>query len=280
MYIHRLYPLKDVIHLYEIERPSQGRGVPDSASTMTTQKDFGDYMDAELLGKKAAACFGAIVQKGELPETDPTQDENNQLEELQPGAIQYLQPGETIHFPTLPQNPGLTDFVKVQLRAIAAGYLMPYENLTGDLSNVTFISGRLGQMDFKKQVEYWQHTMFIPKFCERVFQWFVEGAKIALDLPEDLEAVGSWTAPRWQMMDPGKEITAMLLEVQAGFATWSEKVRENGYDPDEVLQEMTNDQSNFVTAGLMPKWSQYFELMAKVKMNQGKEDKPQEKPKE
>jgi lambda family phage portal protein len=274
------YQMKDVIHLYEVERPGQSRGVPDAAPTMTTQRDFADYMDAELIAKKGAACFSAIVSKAEPPETDPTQDLNNQLEELQPGTIQYLAPGETIHFPTLPQNPGLTDFVKVQLRAIAAGYLMPYENLTGDLSNVTFISGRLGQLDFKKQVEYWQHVSFIPKFCERVFQWFVYGAKIALGLPEDMQAVGSWTAPRWQFMDPGKEVAAMLAEVQAGFATWSEKVRENGYNPDEVLEEMTNDQNKFVASGLMPKWSQFFELMAKVKMNQGKQTDPAETAKE
>jgi lambda family phage portal protein len=275
-YKSTFYEMKDIIHFYEVERTGQMRGVPDSSASMTTQRDFADYMDAELLQKKGAACFSAIVQKNELPETDTTQ-QGEQLEELQPGAIQYLQPGETIHFPDLPQNPGLESFVKVQLRAIAAGYLMPYENLTGDLSNVTFISGRLGQLDFKKQVEYWQQTSFIPKFCERVFQWFIESAKIAVGLPEDITVKGKWTAPRWQMMDPTKEILAMKEEVRAGFASWEEKVREMGGDPKEVLEEMITNQKDFIAAGLMPSSNPYFELQAKVTMNQGK---PQATPKE
>lgn len=260
------YDVKDVIHLYEVERTGQTRGVPDAAATMVSQKDLSDYMDADIMGKKGAACFSAIVQKAELPDADPTQGDN-QLESLEPGMVQYLQPGETIHFPTLPQNPGLSDFVKVQMRGIAAGYLMPYENLTGDLSNVTFISGRLGQLDFKKQVEYWQHSTFIPKFCERIFQWFIEGAKIAIELPADLQVKGSWTPPRWQMMDPTKEITAMKEEVRAGFASWEEKVRENGYNPDDVLAELTKNQKAFIEADLMPSSNPYFEIKAKMDMN-------------
>lgn len=272
------YPMKDVIHFFEVERSGQNRGVPDAAATMTTQRDFADYMDAELLKQKGAACFSAIVQKAEPPETDTTQA-TEQLESLEPGVIQYLAPGETIHFPSLPQNPGLTDFVKVQQRAIAAGYLMPYENLTGDLSNVTFISGRLGQFDFKKQVEYWQHTSFIPKFCDKVFQWFVEGAKIAGIIPNEVEVKASWTAPRWTMIDPTKEIAAMKEEVRAGFSTWSEKVRENGLDPEEVLAEMQKDQESFIKAGLMPTWTQYFELKAKMDMNTATDGKPKDGPK-
>lgn len=275
------YPIKDVIHLYEVERTGQNRGVPDAAATMVAQRDLADYLDADILGKKGAACFSAIVQKQELPDADPTAD-GPTLESLEPGMIQYLQPGETISFPSLPQNPGLSDFVKVAMRGIAAGYLMPYENLTGDLSNVTFISGRLGQLDFKKQVEYWQHTTFIPKFCERIFQWFIDGAKIAGVLDEKMNATvkGSWTAPRWQMMDPTKEIAAMKDEVRSGFASWSEKVRENGYNPEEVLAELTQDQKNFVTAGLMPDSNPYFELTQKVRMNKGKEDQPPKTAKE
>ncbi|MCG2614889.1 phage portal protein [Terrimonas sp. NA20] len=258
-----LYDAKDVIHLYDVERTGQNRGVPATASTMTTQRDFSDYMDAELLKQKAAACFSAVVQKADSVEDD--EDPKDELEHLEPGAFHYLNAGETIHFPSLPQNPGLTDFTKVQLRSIAAGYLMPYENLSGDLSNVTFISGRLGQIDFKKQVEYWQHTLFIPKFCDRVFEWFKQHSIVAISFDANVNVKASWTAPRWVMMDPAKEINAMREEVRAGFSTWSEKVRENGYDPAAVLEQMKKDQADFISAGLMPTWSQFFELSAKTK---------------
>lgn len=273
-----LVDIKDVLHCYDLERSGQNRGVPLAATTSVTQKDLGDYMDAELFTKKGAACFSAFVQKAEDPEGNNTGE--GILESIEPGAVQYLKPGETIHFPSLPQNPGLSDFVKVQQRGIAAGYLMPYENLTGDLSNVTFISGRLGQIDFRAQIEYWQHTMFIPRFCNVVFKWFMEGAKIGFGFDEKLEVKATWTAPRRQMVDPTKEVAAMKEQVRAGFASWQEVVRESGYDPEEVLQQLTEDQKNFIAAGLMPTSSQYFELTQKVKMNKGDEKKPPEKAKE
>lgn len=264
--------IEDVIHVYDVERAGQNRGVPAAAPTMLTQKDLGDYMDAELLAKKGAACFSAIVQKTEDLEGGSAAMDN--LENLEPGTVQYLNPGETIHFPTLPQNPGLSEFVKVQHRGIAAGYLMPYENLTGDLSNVTFISGRLGQLDFKKQIEYWTYTVFVPRFCDKVFIWFTEGAKIVFSIENTIEIKAKWTAPRRELMDPTKEIAAMKDEVRSGFSSWQEKVRENGYDPEQVLQELAEDQKRFVDLGLMPDWTQFFELTAKMQMNASK--KPQD----
>ncbi len=270
-----LVDIKDVVHVYDVERAGQNRGVPFAAPTILTQRDLADYMDAELLKQKGAACFSAIVQKEEDPEGEEAQ---NPLESLEPGAVQYLNPGETIHFPTLPQNPGLNDFVSVQHRSIAAGYLIPYETLTGDFSRVNFSSGRLGQLGFQKQLSYWQFLMFVPKFCDQIFQWFVEGYKIAQGLPSEIEVKANWTAPRREMIDPVKEVKAMKEEVRAGFATWSEKVRENGFDPAQVLAEMSEDQKKFIAAGLMPDWTPYFELNAKVKMNKGdkgnKEDPP------
>jgi len=266
--------IADIAHLYDVERTGQSRGVPASAPTILTQKDLADYMDAELLAKKGAACFSAIVQKVEDPEGN---DAENELEMLEPGTVQYLNPGESIHFPTLPQNPGLVDFVATQQRSIAAGYLVPYETLTGDYSKVNFSSGRLGQLGFQKQIAYWQFSMFIPKFCDKIFSWFVEGFKIAQSLDKETEVKANWTAPRREMIDPVKEVNAMRAEVRAGFATWSEKVRENGFDPETVLSEMGEDQKKFIAAGLMPDWTPYFELNAKVKMNSGTQE-PKKKP--
>ena len=261
--------IEDVAHLYDVERTGQSRGVPSASSTILTQRDLADYMDAELLAKKGAACFSAIVQKADDPEGE---SEESELEMLEPGTVQYLNPGETIHFPTLPQNPGLDSFIRVQQRSIAAGYLIPYETLTGDYSNVNFSSGRLGQLGFQKQISYWQYSVFIPKFCDKIFSWFVQGFKISQSINESVIIKANWTAPRREMIDPGKEINAMRAEVRAGFATWSEKVRENGYDPETVFEEMKADQQKFIDAGLMPDWSPYFELNAKVKMNAGTQD--------
>jgi capsid protein len=96
-------------------------------------------------------------------------------DKLEPGAIEILPPGKTITFPNMPsvQDDGHSDR---SLRAIAMGFDVTYELLTGDLSNVNFSSGRMGWIEFHRNVEQWRWHMFIPRFCRPVWGWFVEAS--------------------------------------------------------------------------------------------------------
>lgn len=266
--ISKLIPIDDIIHVYDVERTGQNRGVPASSSTLLKQRDLDDYEDAELLGKKAAACMPIFVTN-----TDPEAQSNTEdkVEAIEPGAINYLQPGETVSFATPPANNGFAEFTKTQHRAIAAGYLMTYEQLTGDLSNVNFSSGRMGWLEFQRQVDYWQYQMFIPRFCEKAFAWFVEGLRIKHGIKEEVKA--SWTAPRREMIDPVKETNAIRSQMRSGLASWSEMVRQLGFNPEDVFNEMLADQKRFIDAGLMPDSNPYFELKAKLDLvNEAKQD--------
>jgi lambda family phage portal protein len=254
-----LVNIDDIIHVYDVERAGQNRGVPSAASTILKQRDLDDYEDAELLGKKAAACMPIFVTN-----QDPdAKDENDQIESIEPGAINYLNGGEQVTFATPPANNGFSEFTKTQHRGIANGYLMTYEMLTGDLSNVNFSSGRMGAQEFAKQVESWQYLMLIPKFCDKAFNWFAKSLTIGAGLPADIEVLASWTAPRRTMIDPVKETNAQRTAMRSGLVSWSETVRQAGYNPDEVLKELTDDQKKFKDAGLMNDWTPLFELTAK-----------------
>lgn len=267
--------IKDIIHVYDVERAGQNRGVPLAASTILKQRDLDDYSDAELVGKKTAASYAVFVQNDDIEDSGKSDSED--IEFVEPGTINYLRKGEQIQFATPPQNPGFKEFVKTQQQAIAAGYLMTYEMLTGDLSNVNFSSGRMGSVEFSKQVQYWQYQLLIPKFCDKVFSWFVEALRISHGLPEGVKVKATWTAPRREMIDPGKETTAKRMQMRAGLISWQEMVRQDGYDPAQILKEITEDQNNFKAAGLSCDWSPYFEQQAKADananaLNEGKDD--------
>lgn len=259
-------PIEDIIHVYEVERSGQNRGIPFAASTILKQRDLDDYEDAEILGKKAASCMPIFVTNNDLEGTSNSLEDK--VEHLEPGTINYLKPGESVSFAQPPQNPGFSEFIKTQHRAIANGYGLTYEQLTGDLSNVNFSSARLGWIEFQRMVDDWQYLLIIPRFCEKAYKWFLEACSIVLGTPSNI--VVNWTAPRREMIDPIREITGMKNMVRAGFTSWQEVVKQQGYNPEDVLRELKEDQEKFKDAGLMPEWSQYFELMLSVALENAK----------
>lgn len=250
-YKSRFVPASDVIHVYLKERPGQARGVPWGVQSFIKIKDLGEYQDAQLIRQKIAACFSVFV-------TSPTghsvlgSTKDARLEKVEPGIVEYLAPGETVTMASPPGAEGYKDYTSTVLHEIAAGYGITYEALTGDYSQVNFSSGRMGWIEMSRNIKKWQHRMMVPMVCSRVWEWFIEGAQISGQIARDVPV--KWTPPRREMIDPVKEVKGMAEEVANGFSSWSEKVRENGYDPDDVLDEMKSDAEKFTAAGLPIPW--------------------------
>lgn len=243
-------PATDVIHLFEVLRPGQVRGVPFGVSSLLRLKDFDDYEDAEVVRQKIAACFAAFVQDADPASSTGTNDDSAMLEKLEPGVIEHLPPGKEITFANPPTTGNYNDFSRKILQGIAAGYGITYEAMTGDLSNVNFSSGRMGWLEMHRQVGDWQFNMLVPGFCDAVLGWFLEVSAIATGFSKgDLYVL--WTPPRREMIDPLKETTAIKDQVRSGFKSWSEAVREQGYEPDQVIEEMQSDAKKFDDAGLI-----------------------------
>lgn len=242
---------EDVIHLYEILRPGQVRGVPFGSSAFLRLKDYNDYEDAEVVRQKIAACFAVFIQDADPSIGAGSGTANAQtLERVEPGIIEHLPPGKSVAFANPPTTTNHDGFSRRNLQGVAAGYGSTYEALTGDLSNVNFSSGRMGWIEAQRQIEIWQYDMLVPQMLDKSWEWFAEGGKVAM-LFESGGIRVSWTPPRREMLDPVKETTAMVSQVRAGFKSWSEAIREFGYDPQAVLSELTEDMKSIKAAGLM-----------------------------
>lgn len=59
-----------------------------------------------------------------------------------------------------------------------------------------------------------------------------------------------WTPPRRELVDPAKEIGALVEGVRAGFMSLSEIQRSLGYIPSEVMDELEGDIANARAKGL------------------------------
>jgi hypothetical protein len=152
-----------VLHLFRPLRPGQLRGQPWLTQVLIKLHELDQYDDAEVVRKKTAAMFAGFVTKN-APE-DPILNEEaadgsangTALAGLEPGTMQVLLPGEDVKF-SAPADVGATyeTFMRVQLRSIAAGMGITYEQLTGDLTGVNYSSIRAGLLEFRRRCEQFQ----------------------------------------------------------------------------------------------------------------------------
>lgn len=234
---------KDVMHVYDVLRAGQIRGVPFGTSSALKLRDFADYEDAQLMRQKIAACFAAFIQDSSSDSIVGNTTASDLPERVEPGMIEHLPAGKTVTFASPPAAEGYDSYSKTIKQGIAAGHGITYESMTGDLSNVNFSSGRMGWLEMHKQIEHWQYIMLIPTFCTTAWEWFVEGSVIGNVLTKDqsLECVVSWTPPRREMLDPVKEANGLAVQIRNGLTSWSEVVRSLGWNPKELRKEIAKD---------------------------------------
>ena len=264
-------PASEVAHVFRADRPEQEHGATWFAPVILRMRDFADYEDGQLVRQKIASAFVGVVKGddvgGGIPGiveedgdavTGPAgtgnfetaeAEEREPLDYVEPGTFQYLRDGEEVTFSRPPGVEGYADYSKVSLRAVSVGLGVPYEVLTGDLSGVSFISGRLGRLEYRDTTAAWQWLMFIPQFCGAVEQWLIEAFEM---VGKNVEGVTlRWTPPPVKMLDPATEIAANRDAVRSGQATLSGLARERGEDPDTFFAECAADAKRLDELGLI-----------------------------
>lgn len=246
-----LIPASEIGHVFRQDRPEQEHGATWFAPIILRLKDFGDYEDAQLTRQKLATAYAAFVKDDGsgtgVPGLEQDEDQPD-LEFIESGTITQLPPGQSVEFANPPSVDGYIDFTRVSHRAMSAGLGLPYEILTGDVSQVSYISGRFGRLTFNRTNATWQWAMFIPQFCGAVERWLLEAFEMA---GHDIAGVSvKWTPPKNEMLNPLEEVQANRDAVRAGQKTPSQVVRENGEDPDIFFQELADDFNRLDELGL------------------------------
>jgi lambda family phage portal protein len=237
-------PAADMLHTYEVNRPEQAIGVPFGSAVLLHLRDIDDIASAMLLKTKIAACFTAFVYSNEPNDMSQPQP---LTETLEPGAIEILPDGKQIQFSNPPQSPDYVTHQKHHLHAVAAGYGITFEALTGILSDVNFSSARMGWLEFHRNVAAWRWNITIPQVLDPVHRWFNDAARtVQVRGPRRM----IWTPPRRELVDPAKEVGALIEGVKAGFMSLSDVQRSLGFIPAEVMAELEQDIADARAKGL------------------------------
>lgn len=234
-------PAGQMLHIRRADRPGQMRGVPWLAPVMMTMGEISDYQEAQILKQRIAALMAYFIQSDEDAQVDPN---SRSIEEIEPGAIVQLKPGQQVTPTQPPTVEGYGEFMRQAIWTIAMGIGITGESLSGDLRGVNFSSGRMGRMEMDRFVQIWQQQLVVAQFCDGIGRWALETWRMQAagdrNLPTMPESIG-WTAPRRPLIDPSKEIKAAKDEVDAGFTSRQRKQRELGYDPDTIAEERRED---------------------------------------
>ena len=244
-------PASEIIHYYKRERPSQVRGIPELSTVLMGLRDLDDYRQALLVKKKIESCFTAFVTRNEdISSSISSNSENRLVEKLAPGMITRLMPGESVEFAAPSSDGGADGYLKSELRAIAAGLGITYEQLTGDLSEVNYSSLRAGLLGFTRMIEADQWNLMIPGLLQPIMNRWIAVAIIAKG-GALVSPVIDWTMPKQPSTDPLKEVLASKEEIKGGGKSISEWIRERGSDPQKVFEEISKERQALSALGLV-----------------------------
>lgn len=249
-------PARFVLHLYRQTRPGQVRGVPDLAPVMTRLRLLDEYEDAVFMQQLSQSVVAAFVTSSAEAGTGPLEaapdGDTPGVKSLSPGMVERLLPGEGVEFLTPSGSGPFAEFARHQLRAIATGYRLTYDLLTGDLSQANYSSLRAGRLAFKRQLEQDQWLMLVPQMCAPIWSAFIEAAQSAGALP--MRAGGwpvEWAPPHFEMVDPLKDTMAIKEQLRLGLLTWGQAVAEMGWDPEKQASQIAEWNEKHDDAGLI-----------------------------
>lgn len=253
---------KNIIHLYYVQRPGQTRGIPFFAPVLSYFKNLADYLEAEIVTARIAACFAVFVKKSDpeaaaFARTSDTDPDNKRIEELEPGIIEYLHPGESIETFN-PNRPGNTfdPFVDRILRSICGALNLPYEIVIKDFSKTNYSSARAALLEARRYFKLRQEWTS-RKLCQPAWEMLLEEAflKGELDAPtfydqKDDWVRAKWIAPGWPWVDPSKDVDASVKAIQAGLSTQAEECGSQGRDWEGVAEQRAREEAKRKELGL------------------------------
>jgi len=234
---------RNVLHLFEQERPEQRRGIPVLAPVMQALKQLGRYTDAELMAAVVSGFFTAFIQSESasvptglgIASTEQIDSSDANTVEMGPGAVVGLRPGESVTLgnPTRP-NTAFDGFVQSVLRQIGSALELPHELIVKHFTS-SYSASRAAMLEAWKMFRS-RRAWLISRLCQPVYEeWLAEavarGRVVAPGFFSDPAVRAAWSQAEWYgpapgQLDPLKEANAAVVRVENGLSTRTREAAE------------------------------------------------------
>jgi lambda family phage portal protein len=262
--------LRNVLHLYEMLRPCQTRGVPFLAPVMETLKQLDRYTEAELMAAVVSGMFTVFVKSdpggfdfdltGMGAETGATISDTDM--KLGNGAIVGLAKGESIETadPKRP-NTGFEPFVTAILQQIGAALGIPYEVLVRHFTS-SYSASRAALLEawrFFRGRRVW----LVDYFCQPVYRvWLYEAVAsgrisapgyFADPMIAKAYQGAEWTGDSPLYIDPEKDVDSAKGRIDGLLSTYDrETTLLTGGDFEKNIRQRGKEMRMIDKAGLLP----------------------------
>lgn len=232
---------ESVLHVFKPLAPGQLRGVSWLAPVILPASDFDKLCDALLKGAQVAAMHAGFIT--DLNGNGEPYD--GETPSLEPGALIRLPNGTDIKFNSPQQAQQAAEFMKLNLRQLAAGLGLPDHLLSGDLTGANYSSLRAGLLPFRQRVEQVQYTVLVPQFLAPVWRAVIlHGVLLGdLDAPDfegnpEAYLLADWLPPAFMQVDPMKQVQADAAELEAGLTSRRKLVAARGWVIEDLDAEL------------------------------------------
>ncbi len=239
------------------DRVGQYRGWPVLAVSVALLWKLGYYTDNEMMASAIKSCFAVLItseQPVDLPlddDADTTDDDGNKLDNIRPGMVSHLRPGEGVEG-VAPNIPGgdSTPWLMMLIRTIAAGTGLSYEEVARDYSQTTFSSNRASANADKRRFRMKQRftiNRFLAPIYPEFVMWAVQAGLQGFPTPFEFQSSRdewiktAWRTPGWPSVNPLDDAQAAVLEIQWGLGSRSEYHGERGRATEVVFGELEKE---------------------------------------
>ena len=230
-------PASMVCHIYDPERVRQTHGISRMRPVLRKIRDLSEYDAAQLRVARAEAGIGLLV-KG---------DENDEELSLDGLNVAYLNHDEEVTQFT-PSRPGgeYDPFVRAQIKAIAAGVGLSYEQVARDFSGGNFSSQRQGSIEDRREFEALQ-SHIVTQLCDPVHDdwtmvWAMQNPEASggFFLRGEPERV-DWQGQGWDWVDPEAQGKAIERKYRLGLTSRTIEANRLGLTVEQLDEQRRQD---------------------------------------
>lgn len=252
---------RNILHVFEPERPGQRRGIPLLAPLLSSLKQLGRYQNAEITSAVMNAMIGLIIEKpdsanpGYYNTSYGTQNNVTQQSEpkydIKNATVIETYKGHTVkEFQTTRPNKNYKDFVETVIEGMGARVTLPKEVLMSSFKS-SYSAARAALEEAHKRFLVARKLLEI-KFCQPIYEEFVlELIKNGeIDCPNFFEDPGVryaftkaiWIGPNKASLDPLKDAKAAQVNLANKTTTREMTGYSLGYDMDDIVDEIEDEE--------------------------------------
>ncbi len=227
-------PAEQILHNFLTKRPGQLRGVTWFAPILADLMHLAKYREAEVVAARISAAKMGFIKGGANAGTQESIS-------AEPGIFPKLAADEEVQFfdPNHP-NGNYDAFDRAIIRSVSSAWRVSYMSASGDLSQTSFASGRMGWLGEKEFYKSLQERRIL-RYSRPVHRAWLPMAILSgqLDVRGTLGDLlaSDWKARPFAPIDELKAENADALRLAMGKTSLTDLVEREGGDLRKVLEK-------------------------------------------